>query len=204
MNTTLFIVAASLLAAGSIGVGVFRNRRFKAKELLHLTLAESLGLELAFASPQQYSIFGHYNSYPVRIEGVNLARPGSKEAAWFTHTSIPMTNPLRKMIRVSKRHSGFEELESLVQVARPDSVSHDLSDELDIQTNDLMFASVILSENVKISLHQLFQQVPAGVLAIEDDSLFMTFPGLMTNEEQQQISSLAVQTLTDIKDELNP
>lgn len=171
---------------------------------MHEELSKVLGIELAYASPEQYSMYGSYRSYPIKIAPRNLARPGTKEAAWYTQASIPMINPLRKMIRISKRSTHFREMESLVQVARPDSVHHDLPSWLDIQTNDLMFASVILSQNVKISIHQLFQEVEAGVLAIEDNSLMIIFPGLIQTAQRHRIWELATNTLCDIKDELNP
>lgn len=203
MDTIWFIILAIVITLGAIAIGVIRNRRFKRLEQLHTDLASSLGLDTAFSSPSSYSIFGTHREYPVKISPLNLALPGNKEPVWVTKVSIPMVNPVRKMIRVARRSPDHDELESIVQVAKVDSVSHDLEPWLDIQTNDLMFSSIILSENVKISIHQVFRQLTSGVLYIEDDELAIVMPGLIKTTEQSHLASLGASTLCDIKDELN-
>lgn len=203
MDTAWFIIFAIILTLGTIAIAVIRNRRFKAAEDLHASLGKRLTLDIAYASPIDYTIFGNHRGYPVKILPINLAAPGTKEPRWFTKAVIPMVNPVRKMLRISRRSPQFSELENLVQVARVDSVSHDLESWLDIQTNDLMFASIILSENAKISIHQVFNQLVSGLLYIEDDELALVIPGLLQSEAETELAYLAAQTLCDLKDELN-
>lgn len=203
MDTIWFVIIAIILTAGSITIGVIRNRRFKAAEDFHAQLAARLSLDTAYASPSSYSIFGTHRDYPTKILPVNLALPGSKGPKWFTKVTIPVINPIRKMVRISRRSDQFGELENLVQVARIDSVSHDLEPWLDIQTNDLMFSSILLSENVKISIHQIFSQLVSGLLYIEDDELSLLIPGLMNTQKEIDVVFLGAQTLCDVKDELN-
>ncbi len=202
MDTFWFIVVASLLVASSITVGVIRNRRFRKKEEFHQETAARLSLDMAYASQTDFAFFGEYRGYAFRIEPVNLAPPGSKTPSWFLRLSIPMTNPLRKMIRISRRDLKASVLEQIIPMARPDSVSHDMESWLDIQTNDLMFSSVILSENVKISIHQAFRALSAGVLGVEDAELLCVFPGLLSDSDQQTNTLLAAEVMCDIKDEL--
>lgn len=203
MDTVWFIILAIILTLGTITIGVIRNRRFKAIEDLHVSLGKRLDLDIAFASPVSYTLFGSHRGYSIKVQPQNLAIPGDKKPKWFTKVGIPMVNPVRKMLRISRRSPQFTELENLVQVARVDSVSHDLEPWLDIQTNDLMFASIILSENVKISIHQVFHQLISGLLYIEDDEIALVIPGLLRSDEELKLAYLAAQTLCDMKDELN-
>lgn len=203
MDTFWFIILAVLLAGISITVGVVRNRRHQFKERLHQSVATALSLNLAYAAPRDYQIYGTHREYPIQIEAMNLARPGAKEPDWYTKISIPMVNPRRKMIRITRRNDAYEALERLVQVGKPTSVGHDLADWMDIQTNDLMFSSLILTENVKISLFQAFQPLAAGLCYIEDEELAFVMPGLLEAESQVQPCIHAASLLADIKDELN-
>ena len=203
MDTIWFVVLAIVLAGGSIAIGIIRNRRFQQKEALHSKLAANLGLDLAYASDQDYSLFGKYREYSLRIEPINLAAPGAKTPAWYTKGSIPMVNPVRKMIRIARRNDSFPELEKLVQVGAISSMQHDLEPWLDIQSNDLMFASIILTENTKISTHKAFRNLNAGLVYIEDEELSFVMPGLLTDERHLESVVLGMELLCDIKDELN-
>lgn len=203
MDTIWFIILAIILTITTVAIGVIRNRRFKAIEDLHASLGKKLELDIAYASPKSYTLFGNHRGYVIKVIPLNLALPGTNEPKWFTKVTIPMVNPVRKMLRISRRSPSHSELESLVQVARVDSVSHDLEPWLDIQTNDLMFSSIVLSENVKISLHQIFNQLVSGLLYIEDDELAMVLPGLLRTEQEKELAYLGAQTLCDMKDELN-
>lgn len=203
MDTVWFIILAIVLTIGTVAIGVIRNRRFKAVEDLHESLGKRLDLDMAYASPKDYTLFGNHRDYSIKIFPINVALPGTNEPKWFTKVVIPMVNPVRKMLRVSRRSSQYSELENLVQVARVDSVSHDLAPWLDIQTNDLMFSSIVLSENVKISIHQVFNQLVSGLLYIDDDELAIMIPGLIHSQEEPEIVYLGAQALCDMKDELN-
>lgn len=203
MDTVWFIILAVILTIVTIAIGMIRNRRFKALEDLHASLGKRLHLDIAYASPKSYTLFGTHREYPIKIQPINLALPGTNEPKWFTKVMIPMVNPVRKMLRISRRSPYFSELENLVHVARVDSVSHDLEPWLDIQTNDLMFSSIVLSENVKISIHQVFSQLVSGLLYIEDDELSIILPGPIGSEKDMELAYLGAETLCDMKDELN-
>ncbi len=203
MDTIWFILLFSIIALGSIAIGVTRNRRFRDLEHTHQQLAKQLGLEIAFADPKDYAIFGLHRGYSLRVEPVNLAFPGAKVPAWHTKIHIPMVNPLRKMIRISRKDPSHSALEALVQVGRADAVAHDLASWMHIQSNDLLFSGIILSENVKISIHKAFKGIPAGVCYIEDEELAFVFSGFLNDQEQVKRATYAVELLCDIKDELN-
>ncbi|RMG71908.1 MAG: hypothetical protein D6722_06105, partial [Bacteroidetes bacterium] len=66
MATPLFYVLITLLTAGSIAVGVIRNRRFRGHELRHQAFARQHHLRLAFASPKDFTLFGRHRGYPLR------------------------------------------------------------------------------------------------------------------------------------------
>ncbi len=202
METYWFIIVAVFIAAGSIAIGVTRNRRFRAIELRHSKLAGSLGLEVAFADPRQYAIFGSLRGYPIRIEPVNLAEPGSKQPAWHTKIHLQVQNPLRKMIRIARRSPHAHLLDRIVPLNRLDSLAHDLDPWMNLQTNDMMFASILLSDEVKISIHLAFRNTDAAILYIEDDELAWVMPGLLLDDTASQLLALAADLLCDMKDEL--
>ena len=86
---------------------------------------------------------------------------------------------------------------------QPSFVRHDLGEWLQITTNDLLFASLILSDDIKISLYDTFNKIDAGLVYIEDEELAFIFPELLTDPEQVASIEKMIQLIVDIKDELN-
>ena len=202
MDTFWFVILASLLALGSIWVGFSRNRRFRRKENLHRELGRRHGLRLAYQSERDLTLFGTYRGYPLRIEAVPV-RLNGEVVTTALQCSLPMVNPTRKALRIAKRSPALPAWDQVAVIDRPIHFRHDLGDWLEIQTNDFLFASRILSDNVKISLFEAFKPLEGAVLYVEDAALAFLSPQLMTTPEAQAQVQKAIDLLADMKDELN-
>ena len=156
MDTVFFIPIAILLIGGAFVIGMIRNRNFDKKEKLHQKLAQALGLSLSYQNQKDFTIYGYYRSYPLRIEGISINSPELKKPFHAVKCSISMVNPQLKILRIAKSHPEFELFENLVILDRPVHMPHNLGDWLDISTNDLMFGSILLSDDIKISLFEVF------------------------------------------------
>ncbi|MEM6803330.1 MAG: hypothetical protein AAF696_18125 [Bacteroidota bacterium] len=115
-----------------------------------------------------------------------------------------MTNPLRKCLRILKTNPPNPDLAAIVPLDKLLTVKHDLGDYLDIHTNDLVFSSLILSENARISIHDAMSNIPgAAIMYIQDEELSCIVPSLLTRSDQLGKFHKIVDALADMKDELN-
>ena len=203
MATPLFYLLITLLAAGSIAVGMSRNRRFQRHEQRHQAFAQAHHLRLAYASHQDFTLFGHYREYPLRIEPVparpNLP-PGKNS---YLKASIPLVNPNRKALQIRRSEGVPADMLAWSTLDRPVRVAQDLGEDIQVLTNDPMFAGIILTQDVKISIYALFKQPEAGILLIEDESLLYLSPHFLTETRHADHLHQAISLLCDIKDELN-
>ncbi|TAE56067.1 MAG: hypothetical protein EAZ89_05055 [Bacteroidetes bacterium] len=202
MGSELFLLLVILLAIGSVGVGFVRNRNFRRKEALHQALADAYHLQIAYANELNFTIFGQHREYPVQIDVARLHVRGKREARYCLKISLPMTNPNRKSLRISRRNPDWSEFDGLAVIDRPFVVRHGISNWLEILTNDMIFSSLILSEDIKITLFEVFNPLEAGLLCIHDEELSFYYPGLLDSQEQHIHSGKILELLCDIKDEL--
>ncbi|MEO1806199.1 MAG: hypothetical protein AAFU33_15390 [Bacteroidota bacterium] len=203
MGTTGFIIVMSILAIASVTAAIIRNRNFRKKEKLHEGLGETYGLSLAYASERSFTLFGTYQDYSLRIEPVELPNRSRETILEALKISIPMVNPQRKLFRAIKPLEELPHLDIIADLDQPSFVRHDLGEWLQITTNDLLFASLILSDDIKISLYDTFNKIDAGLVYIEDEELAFIFPELLTDPEQIASIEKMIQLIVDIKDELN-
>jgi len=203
MGTTGFIIVMSILAIASVTAAIIRNRNFRKKEKLHEGLGETYGLSLAYASERSFTLFGTYQEYSLRIEPVELPNRSRETILEALKISIPMVNPQRKLFRAIKPLEELPHLDIIADLDQPSFVRHDLGEWLQITTNDLLFASLILSDDIKISLYDTFNKIDAGLVFIEDEELAFIFPELLTDSEQVVSIEKMIQLIVDIKDELN-
>ncbi len=181
----------------AITVGVVRHRRFNRWEQLHRRLAHRRNLQYSFQHQNQFHHYGSYRNYRVEI------RPTLVDNSWFTRFSIVMTNPNRKALKIAKAAAQFPSLDSLALIDHPFPIQHDLGDWLLMSTNDLLFSSLILSDDIRISLHELLSPLSAGLIYIYDEELSFLRPGLMEQETDLLLFEKSLDLLCDIKDELN-
>lgn len=204
MAPNVFFWVAILIAAGSVAVGVTRNRRFRRKERLHQQMAEQLGLKVAYLNEKDFNLFGNYQDYALRLEAVEL-RPDRADSQPLTvlKASIPMVNPNRKALRVVRENDAYPRLNRHLSLDRPISLDHHIAPWLQLTTNDVMFSGIILSEDVKISLFEVFNQFEVALLSLYDEELAFFAPLFLTNEAGLKKWQRAVDLLVEIKDELN-
>jgi len=204
MQPVYFIPFAVIFIGGAFLIGIIRNRNFSRKEKLHKRLASLLGLSLSYQSEDDFVIFGSHRDYRVRLESIGLTDRENQNMIPALKWSIPMVNPQLKILRMAKDSDHFPQLKSVAHLDRPVKMAHDLGEFLSITTNDLMFGSILLSDDIKISLFELFNPIEAGLLYIDGEELGMISPELLIREELVEWHTKAVALLCDIKDELNP
>lgn len=202
MSSTWFLWLVGLLALGSVLVGVLRNRRFRRKEKRHQALAAELGLQIAYLHERDFNLYGEHRGYPLRIEGTQLSLPGAQTARPVVKCTLPMVNPNRKGLRILRAHPEYPDVAAYQALDRPQAVRHQVADWLEITTNDLMFAGLILSEEVKISLYDAFHRLETGLLLLQDEELAFFTPELLLDDETTERYRRIVALLCDMKDEL--
>lgn len=114
-----------------------------------------------------------------------------------------MINPQLKVLRIEKADPAFQEMDKLAILDRPVHMPHDIGDWLAISTNDMMFGSILLSDDLKISLFEVLKPAEAALLYIEGEELAFVSPQLILDENQIEYYQKATDLLADIKDELN-
>lgn len=187
----------------SLGIWAWqRYRQRKKLENLHMGFARERGLKTAYLNPKDMQIYGHYREYPVQITADTLAH-SSTVARNVLKVSLPMINPNRKCLRISVGGIDYPEFDRLVVLDRPIQVQHDLGDWLRMESNDIFFTSLILTDDIKISLYELFKEREALLLYIQDDELAMISPTLLFTASDQAFLGKQLDILCDIKDELN-
>lgn len=194
--TLAFVVILLVILTATI-VGVIRHKRFNRWEKLHKRFAHRRNLQHNF---QHFSRFHHYGSY--REYQIEIT-PELIDKVWFTRFSIAMINPNRKALRIAKANEAFPSFKELAIIDHPFEIQHDLGDWLTMQTNDLIFSSLVLSDDIRISLHEALNALPAGLIFLYDESLSFLRPGMLDQEPDLLQFEKALDLLCDIKDELN-
>ncbi len=203
MDTVIFIPIAVLLIGGAFVIGMVRRRNFDRKENLHKQLARRLGISLSYLNHKDFTLFGNYRGYNLRLEVVDLSDRDKKEKRLYLKCAIPMINPQLKVLRIEKADPAFQEMDKLAILDRPVHMPHDIGDWLAISTNDMMFGSILLSDDLKISLFEVLKPAEAALLYIEGEELAFVSPQLILDENQIEYYQKATDLLADIKDELN-
>ncbi|MEZ4826761.1 MAG: hypothetical protein R3C61_10790 [Bacteroidia bacterium] len=196
MLIPLILFVLLLVVAILIVWGLRIYRTYRRIENLHRDLAQRLSLHIAYSTFNDFTIFGRFRGYPVKvIPFTAISAPG------FVCFSVSMTNPNLKWLRISKNLS--EELRQISFNDKSIVVRHDIGADIVIETNDMLFAGLILSENVKISIHDTFRDLPEGLFYLDGESMnFILTRPLRTEEDLKTVTKI-VHLLCDMKDELN-
>ncbi len=202
-NSFMLIIVISLTLL-SIGIGVYRNRAFRKKEDQFGKLANSLGLKLAFTQPQQFTFYGDYRNYPVRIEPLALEQADRKKGKlWSTKITLPMINPNLKILRVSKASALYSAFNDYMPYRDLQKISHQIAPWIDIHTNDPLFSHIVLSDDIKMDLVVNLKSVDSGIIYIMGDELGAILPFLIREDADSPKVANILDVLCNIKDELN-
>lgn len=197
MGTTItFIIIIAVILTASI-IGYRRHQRYARWEKLHQRFATRKSLTLNFIHQNDFQFYGSYRDYKVNI------KPEVIDERLFSAFTIEMINPNRKALRISKQHEAFPSLDQKAVIDNPFPIKHDIGKWLVMQTNDLMFSSLVLSDDIQISLHEIFSAYEAALLYIYDEELSLLVPKTLDREEDIALYEKALEVLCDIKDELN-
>lgn len=203
MDATWSLIPSFIVIAIAIIVGIRRHRRFRNQEQRHLNLAGQLGIRSAYMSPDAFTLYGNFQGYDLRIEPIPLPMMGTDKPFPILKARIPMVNPNLKILVISKGVKEIQPIQRLIQLDRPVHMSHQLGDWLSITTNDLMFASVLLTDDIKISLYELFSKLDQGLMYIQDEELAFILPSLLTEDPYIKQIQKAAQVMVEIKEELS-
>ncbi|MCI4670182.1 MAG: hypothetical protein MRZ79_18745 [Bacteroidia bacterium] len=204
MDTIYFIPIAVLLIGGAFVIGMLRNRKFDQIQKLHKQLSVQLGLSLSYLNHRDFTIFGKYQSYQLRIETVELPSSDGSSKLTAVKCSIPMVNPQLKVLRIEKKEESFEYFNHIAAITRPISMPHNIGEWLNITTNDMMFASILLSDDLKISIFENLNPLKNSIVFIEGEELAFIGLELIEDESRIELYKKGVELLVEIKNELNP
>jgi len=201
LPTSWMLVIIILLAIGTIAIGVIRNRRFKRKQDAYHTFADKNGLRVAFRNPHNFTIFGEYRGLSIRVEPHRglIANPSSRKGVIF---NLPLVNPNIKAIRIVKIGDKHPWINDLYPIDNPIFANKNLGDKVVIQSNDMLFSSFLLSDDVIIDLGILFNRIEAGIIFIYQDELGCVMPHFLFEPDMQATWQLVLDLLCDIKEEL--
>jgi hypothetical protein len=202
MSSTWFLILMVSLAAACVAIGVVRNRRYSRKEAQHRALATEYGLQIAYLNERDFSLYGHHRGYRLRIEAGSLSLPAQKKGQPVVRISLPMVNPNLKSLRILRESPAFPAFHAHGRIDRPLSLPEKVAPWLEITTNDSMFAGIILSEDVKISLFDVFNRLDTGLLLLQDEALTFITPELLLSEAVSEHYRRIITLLCDMKDEL--
>ncbi|MEO0469517.1 MAG: hypothetical protein AAF206_07855 [Bacteroidota bacterium] len=184
----------------ALAIGMIRNRRFHLQEARHKKFAKKYDLNLAYMNEKDFTMFGNFRSYPITLCN---AEAGNPEAIQGVKIYIPMTNPSRKSIRIVRGDDKHPPLVQFAPFAHALRIPFDVAFSLRAETNDLVFSSLILSDDVRIGIYQLFNKIEAGILYLHDEELACFFPDFFVHNNMANLYHEAMELLADIKDELN-
>jgi hypothetical protein len=163
-------------------------------------------MQLAYMNEQQAVWYGNYRGYALRIETVLIPVPGPRGRALHRPAlrfALPMHNPSLKVLRIARRHPDASWLDAIALPDRLTPFPHGIAPWLDIQSNDMLFSSLILSDDLKISLYDVFSRLEAGLMCICDDEMRFFYPGLLPDSSDLSLMLKIADLLCDAKDQLN-
>ncbi|MCB0837499.1 MAG: hypothetical protein KDD63_02855, partial [Bacteroidetes bacterium] len=198
MSGSLIFLFIAITLVGGLIYGVRQYRRFRFIENMHRNLAEKTGLHPAYLNERSFNIFGSYRGYPLKITPFMIVKQSL--AVRFT---IPMINPNLKWFSASKNLEAIPGFDQVTFHDKASDISQDIDPQIKIRSNDMIFSSLILSDNVKISIFEAFKDIPSGLLVIEDKEMYFILPGKIDNDVKISQSEKIINLMCDMKDELN-
>ena len=158
-------------------------------------------MQVAYLNARSFTIFGSYRGYTIHLEATPISSSEGKPT-YGVKSFIPMVNPNRKALRIRKKDATPHGLDQIAIIDRPVQLANGMGGEMEMLTNDLLFSGLILSDDVKISLYEVFQLSQDGLLYLYDNELAFLSPNLINTREQIEAWKRIVDLLCDMKDEL--
>ena len=190
----IYLLIPLILIAGTIAMLAFFLLRRKQARKPFEQVATSLGLDLTYSHPQDFMLSGWYRSYPLTLITLPIATQASPTLPCYK-ASVPMTNPQGKIFVVEKGSLRYDrELAAAPLIPLKETFSPGLTG----RSNDLLFSSVLLTEQVKATIERFFAGVYMGQLFIAGDELTV----IVANEKRADLLPLCMDLLADIKDSL--
>ncbi|MEM6264342.1 MAG: hypothetical protein AAGI38_17645 [Bacteroidota bacterium] len=198
--TYALVIGGILLVSGGLMAWVMA--RVKIREL-HENLAKATKLKLEYASPKAFQFSGNYGGYPAQITPETAAERNAGVPI-YSKVMLPMVNPNDKYFSVNKASSPapWQEIIAYPGEKPVVPVTHELGDNILLQSNDLWFSSILLNEAVKQRLQIVMGLQPAICVAIKGEELFALIPRKMKGKEDQKRYAETLQLLADMKDAL--
>jgi len=199
--TYLMFVFILLVALGAIATGMIRNRNFKKKQEIYQKFSQQNGLKLAFRNPKNFTLFGEYRGFSIRIEPYRelSQNPLSSKGVIF---QLPLVNPHLKALRIVRKNEKYPWIQGFYPIDNPIQVNKQLGKDVTIQTNDMLFSSFILSEDLLIDLGVLFTRIDSGIIFIHNDMLGCIIPQYLYEKDMSTVWQLVIDLLCNMKDEL--
>lgn len=195
------LIIVVILALGAIATGILRNKRFRKKQNIYHQFTSKNHLKLAFRNPKNFTIYGEYRGFSIRVEpNRELKQNGnSSDGVIF---QLPLVNPNLKAIRIVKKNNKYPWIQGLFPIDQVVAVKNTLGDEVIIQTNDMLFSSFLLSEDLLIDMGVLFTKLDAGIIFIHNDVLGCIIPHYIYENNMEEVWQRVMDILCDIKEEL--
>ncbi|MEM6631754.1 MAG: hypothetical protein AAF694_18915 [Bacteroidota bacterium] len=184
-----------------IAIGVSRNRSFKKKHDLFQKFAEENSLGLAFHNPFNFRFYGNDPKNTVRIEPYRGLVSGSNSVKGTIFT-LSLINPELKTLKIFKLHEEYPWLSNLLPIDNAIQIKNNLGEKVQIQTNDMLFSSFLLSQDIIIDLGVLFNRIDAGVIYIYGDELGCIIPYFVYEEGMYNTWGKVLDLLLNLKAEL--
>ena len=184
-----------------IAIGVIRNRSFKKKHDIFEKFAAEKGLGLAFHNPFNFRFYGNDPKNSIRIEPYRGLVSGNNSVKGTIFT-LSLINPELKTLKIFKLHDDYPWLSNLLPIDNAIKIKYNLGENVHIQTNDMLFSSFILSQDIIIDLGVLFNRIDAGVMYIYGDELGCIIPYFVYEEDMYNTWSKALDLLLNVKAEL--
>ena len=196
--TLVILVSMTLLV---IGIGVIRNFNFKKKHDIFIRFAEKKGLGLSFHNPFNFTFFGKDPKNSLRIEPYRglIAAQNSVKGVIF---SLPIINPEMKALKIVKPHESYTWLTGIMPIDNALKIGHDLGQQVVMHTNDMLFSSYMLSQDIIIDLGVLFNRVEAGIVYVYGDKLGCIIPHFVYEDDMYDTWEKVVELLFNLKAEL--
>ena len=199
-----FVAIAAVIVIGLTIAAIF-IRKYHLKEKIHQMLSDNFGMRGSFINEKRFQLRGWADDYKLTIQSIRIPESeAAKEEGNAIKFALPMVNPMRKCLRIVKEDAQHPEISNYIPLDKLLVVKHDMGDWLKINTNDLVFSSLVLSENARISVHDALKNLPHGaIMYIQDEELACIIPSLLKKEAQLEGFYKIVNALKDMKDELN-
>jgi hypothetical protein len=201
MSTTIqLVILLSLVLVGTLVTLLILRKQADRKSLR--TFAHSARLSLVYRNASDYQLEGGFRTYPIHFEpAFPQGKVRKKDKPW-TQITIGMINPNHMYFRM---HKGFREIPWLTNYdqANAKEMKHELPADITIETNDMMFGGMILSEQVKARTQQVFEMSDHILICIKGEELIALMPEGPENPDKWKLSAEVMTLLTEIKDELN-